>query len=217
VAVAVAAAGARVRVIGLTGGIAMGKSTVAAALRRARIPVFDADAAVRALQAPGGAALPAIAAAFPGTVAPAADGRLTLDRAALRRVVLADPAGLARLEAILHPLVRRREAAFLAAARRRRARLAVLDVPLLFESRGRAGIDLVVAVSAPAAIQRARVRARGVLTEAQLDAILRRQWPDARRRRAADRVVRTGLSRHHALSMIGRIVQHVSSPRRSRA
>jgi dephospho-CoA kinase len=106
----------------------------------------------------------------------------------------------------VHPLVRARERAFVAAARRRRDRLVVLDVPLLFESRGTRGLDLIVAVSAPRAIQRKRVLTRGVMSAVQLDAVLARQWPDARRRRGADTVVPTGLSRHHAQAMIRRIV-----------
>ncbi|MBV8703508.1 MAG: dephospho-CoA kinase, partial [Acetobacteraceae bacterium] len=119
------------RVIGLTGGIGMGKSTAAAFFRRARIPVFDADAAVHRLQARGGRALRPIARAFPGTVR---DG--VLDRALLRNAVLGDRAALSRLEAILHPMVRAEERAFLARARRAGHRLAVLDIPLLFETGG---------------------------------------------------------------------------------
>lgn len=194
------------KVIGLTGGIAMGKSTAAAAFRRARIPVFDADAEVRALQAPGGRALPAIAAAFPGTVGADAAGRLVLDRAALRRAVLDDAAALDRLEAIIHPMVRAAERRFLAAARRRRAPAVVLDIPLLFERHGRAGMDLVVAMSAPAAVQAARVRARGTLSPAQFRAIAARQLPDRARRRLADVVVPTGLSRRHAQRIVARLI-----------
>jgi dephospho-CoA kinase len=196
-----------VKIIGLTGGIAMGKSTAASAFRRAGIRVFDADATVRALQAPGGAALPAIAGVVPGAVTRDASGRLALDRAALRAAVLGNPAALARLEAVVHPLVRARERSFLAAARRRGDRLVVLDVPLLFESRGAKGLDLIVAVSAPRAVQRKRVLTRGLMSAAQLDAVLARQWPDARRRRFADKVVPTGLSRHHAQAIIRRIVK----------
>ena len=188
------------RVIGLTGGIGMGKSTAAAAFRRARIPVFDADAAVHHLQAPGGAALPAIAAAFPGTVQ---HGRL--DRAALRRVVVGDEAAMRRLEAILHPAVRRMERAFLARARRARARATVLDIPLLLETGGNARVDTVVVVSAPAAVQWARVRRRG-LADAQIAAIIARQMPDSQKRRRADLVVRTGLSRHAALRPLRRLI-----------
>src|SRR5579875_1037476 len=117
------------RILGLTGGIAMGKSTATAAFRRARIPVFDADAAVHALQARGGRAVGAIARAFPGTVREGA-----VDREALRRAVLGNPEALARLEGIVHPLVREAERVFIARARRRGARAVVLDIPLLFET-----------------------------------------------------------------------------------
>lgn len=191
--------------IGLTGGIGMGKSTALRAFRRAHVAVFDADATVRRLQAPDGAALPAIAAAFPGTVGHNAAGQRVLDRVALRKTVFADPVALARLESMVLPLVRAKETAFLAAARRRRATMVVLDLPLLFEARGRRGIDTVVVVSAPAAVQRARVLRRGLLSPAQLDAVLARQWPDSRRRRAADLVIRTGLSRNHTLRQLRRI------------
>jgi dephospho-CoA kinase len=189
------------RVIGLTGGIGMGKSAAAAALRRLGLPVFDADAAVHRLQAPGGAALPAIARAFPGTVR---DG--ILDRAALRAAVLGEPAALRRLEAILHPMVRAAERRFLARARAQGHRLAVLDIPLLFETGGEDRADIVVVVSAPAAVQRQRVRARG-RSDSQIDAILARQMPDAEKRRRADHVVRTGLSRHHSQLHLRRLVR----------
>lgn len=189
------------RLIGLTGGIGMGKSTAAAIFRRAHLPVFDADRAVRGLQAKGGAAVPLIAAAFPGTVA---DGRI--DRARLRAAVLARPDALRRLEAIIHPLVRRAERRFIAAARRHRARAAILDIPLLFETVGRRRLDAVIVVSAPASVQRARVRARGQMSEAEITAILARQMPDAEKRRRADIVVRTGLSRHHAWRQMRRFI-----------
>lgn len=181
------------RVIGLTGGIGMGKSTAAAAFRRARIPVFDADREVHRMQARGGAAVAPIAAAFPGAVR---DG--AVDRARLRVIVTADPAAFARLEAIVHPLVRAQERRFLAAARRKGHPLAVLDIPLLFETGGDRRVDQVVVVSAPPDVQRARVRLRRGVTEAQARALITRQVPDAEKRRRADVVVRTGLSRHHA-------------------
>lgn len=189
------------KVIGLTGGIGMGKSTVAAAFRRARIPVFDADATVHALQAPGGAAVAPIARAFPGTVH---DG--VIDRAALRARAVPDPAAMRALEGIVHPLVRRAERAFLARARRAGGRLAVLDIPLLLETDGARRMDLVVVVSAPAAVQRARVRRRGRMTPAQIEAIIARQMPDAEKRRRADVVIPTGLSRHHALRRLRRLI-----------
>ncbi|MBV9115766.1 MAG: dephospho-CoA kinase, partial [Acetobacteraceae bacterium] len=152
------------RVIGLTGGIGMGKSTAAAFFRRARIPVFAADAAVHRLQARGGRALRPIARAFPGTVR---DG--VLDRGLLRNAVLGDRAALSRLEAILHPMVRAEERAFLARARRAGHRLAVLDIPLLFETGGHARMDAVVVASAPEAVQRERVLARPGMSPERLD------------------------------------------------
>ncbi len=187
------------RVVGLTGGIGMGKSTAAATLRRARVPVFDADAAVHRLQAPGGRALPAIARQFPGTVRAG-----VLDRAALRAEVLAEDARLRRLEAILHPLVRAEQRRFLARARAAGARLAVLDVPLLFETGGDRLVDEVMTVSAPPAVQRARVRARRRMSGEQIERIIALQLPDAERVRRADVVVRTGLSRFHAVRAIRR-------------
>ena len=179
----------------------MGKSTAAAAFRRARIPVFDADAAVHRLQARGGRAVRAIGRAFPGTVQHGA-----VDRAQLRQIAVPDPAAMRRLESILHPMVRAEERAFLAAARRAGRRAAVLDIPLLLETGGDRRVDLVVVVSAPRAVQMARVRARRRMTDAQIASILARQMPDADKRRRADVVVRTGLSRHHALRRLRRLI-----------
>jgi len=190
------------KVLGLTGGIGMGKSTAANTFRRLHVPVFDADAAVHRLQGRGGAAVRPIEAAFPGTTR---DGRV--DREALRARVLGDPAALKRLEAIVHPLVRRAERAFLAAARRRGERLAVLDIPLLFETGGERRVDEVIVVTAPAAVQRARVLRRRGMTPERLDAILARQMPDALKRRKADHLVQTGLSRHAAQRHIRAIVR----------
>jgi dephospho-CoA kinase len=192
------------KVLGLTGSIGMGKSTAANTFRRLRIPVFDADAAVHRLQGRGGAAVRPIEAAFPGTTR---DGRV--DREALRTRVLGDPAALTRLERIVHPLVRKAEHAFLAAARRRGDRLAVLDIPLLLETGGQHRVDEVIVVSAPAAVQRARVLARGGMTPERLAAILARQMPDAQKRGKADHVVRTGLSRHAAQRHIRAIVREL--------
>lgn len=176
-------------VLGLTGSIGMGKSTVAAMFRRLRVPVFDADAAVHALQAPGGAALPAIEAAFPGTVVAG-----VLDRAALGARVFGDDAALRTLEGIVHPRVAAARAGFL--RRHRRAALVVLDIPLLFEGGGADACDLVAVVSAPADVQRARVLARPGMTEAKLAAILAAQMPDAEKRARAEFVIDTsqGLS-----------------------
>jgi dephospho-CoA kinase len=196
------------KVLGLTGGIGMGKSTAANAFRRLRVPVFDADAAVHALQGPGGAAVRPIEAAFPGTTRQGPRGAF-VDRAALRAVVLADPAARKRLEGIVWPLVRQAERAFLAAARRQGARIAVLDIPLLLETGGEARVDEVIVVSAPAAVQRSRVLARGTMSPEQFAAIRAVQMPDAAKRRKADRVVRTGLSRHEAQRHIRAIVREL--------
>ena len=198
-----------VKVVGLTGGIGMGKSTAAAAFRRARLPVFDADATVHALQAPCGRALPAIGAAFPGSVRSDAAGRRSLDRTVLRAAVLADADALSRLEAIVHPLVRQAERAFVTRARRAGARAVVLDIPLLLETGGDARVDLVVVVSAPRAVQIARVRRRRRMAPEQIEAVIARQMPDAEKRRRADVVVRTGLSRHYALRSIRRLIRNL--------
>ena len=172
--------------LGLTGSIGMGKSTVAAMLRRAGVPVFDADAAVHRLQGPGGALLPAIEAAFPGTTGPRG-----VDRAALGRAVFGDRAALRRLEAIVHPAVRAERAAFV---RRHRSRdLVVDDVPLLFETRGERRVDGVIVVSAPAWMQRRRVMARPGMTAEKFEAIMARQTPDVDKRRAAHFIIDTGL------------------------
>jgi dephospho-CoA kinase len=192
------------RIIGLTGGIGMGKSTVAAAFRRAGVPVFDADAAVHALQGRGGRAVRAIGDAFPGAIR---DG--AVDRAVLRAIAVPSPSAMRTLERILHPMVRAAEQAFLARARRAGRRMAVLDIPLLLETGGERRVDLVLVASAPRAVQRARVRARRQMTEAQIDAIIARQMPDAEKRRRADVVIPTGLSRHHALRRLKRLMQEM--------
>lgn len=191
------------KIIGLTGGIGMGKSTAAAAFRRARIPVFDADAAVHRLQARGGRAVRAIEAAFPGSTSEGA-----VDRPALRRAVLGNPEALARLEAILHPMVRQEERAFVARARRAGNRAVVLDIPLLFETGGRK-TDRVVVVSAPRAVQMHRVRLRRKMSATDIAAVISRQMPDAEKRRRADVVVRTGLSRFHALRALRRLIEEL--------
>ena len=195
------------KILGLTGGIGMGKSTAAATFQRLRVPIFDADATVHALQGRGGRAVAPIGAAFPGTVR---DGRV--DREALRRAVFGQPEALTRLERIVHPLVRDAERRFLASARRRAERLVVLDIPLLFETRGQGRCDLVVVVTAPAAIQRWRVLRRPGMTPERLTAILARQLPDAEKRRRADRLVHSGLSRHHAQRAIRAIVREIRGP-----
>ena len=194
-------------IFGLTGSIGMGKTTTAGMLRRLGVPVHDADQTVHRLLAPGGGAVAAVAAAF-GPELMGTDGGI--DRRLLGARVFCDPAALARLEAILHPLVRKRERCFLAAAARRRDRLAALDVPLLFETHGERRVDATVVVSAPAFVQRARVLARPGMTADRFDTILKRQSPDAVKRRRADFVVPTGLGKPHAFRQLVRIVRQLS-------
>ncbi len=177
------------KIIGLTGGIGMGKSTAAAAFRRARIPVFDADLAVHRMQARGGRAVKVIEAAFPGTTRNGA-----VDRAALRQAVLGNREALTRLEHILHPMVEAEERAFVDRARRSGRRAVVLDIPLLFETKGDKRVDTVVVVSAPRAVQIYRVGLRRRMTKADVEAVIARQMPDSEKRRraasgGADRVV----------------------------
>lgn len=191
-------------VIGLTGGMAMGKSTAADVFRRAGIPVFDADRIVHALGAKGGPAVRPIGDAFPGVVRHGA-----VDRTLLRQRVLAEKDGLARLEAILHPLVRAAERAFLARARRAGKRIVVLDIPLLFETKGDRRVDRVVVVSAPPSVQRARLLQRGKMQPDELSAILARQMPDWEKRRRADLVVPTGLSRYHGGRVLRRLIREL--------
>jgi dephospho-CoA kinase len=191
-------------ILGLTGGIGMGKSTAAAAFRRAHLPVFDADAEVHRMQARGGRAIRAIGAAFPGTVR---DGEV--DRAALRRAVLGQPEALAKLEGIIHPMVREEEKAFVARARRRGARAVVLDIPLLLETDGDRRVDRIVVVSAPRDVQMHRIRGRRRMSNADIEAVIARQMPDAEKRRRADVVIPTGLSRHASLKALHRLITEV--------
>ena len=182
--------------IGLTGSIGMGKSTVAAMFERAGVPVFDADAAVHRLQGAGGRLVAAIEAAFPGST-----GSAGVDRAVLGAAVLGDDAAMKRLEAIVHPAVGEERAAFLAA--NAAAAVVVFDIPLLFETGGEGRVDLVVVVSAPADVQRARVLARPGMTEAKFAAILARQTPDAQKRARADVVIPTGGSLDETRAAVG--------------
>lgn len=175
------------KIIGLTGSIGMGKSTVAAMFAQGGIPVFDADAEVRIMQGPGGALVPAIEAAFPGSTGPQG-----LDRDKLGQQVFADKEALARLEAIVHPAVGARRAAFLAHHADKPA--VVFDIPLLFERGGHAAVDTIVVVSAPAEAQRERVLARPGMTAQKFDHILALQTPDAEKRGRAHHVIDTGTS-----------------------
>lgn len=188
-------------ILGLTGSIAMGKTTAAGLLRRLGVPVFEADREVHALLARGGAAVPMVAAEFPGLVT---DG--VVDRSALGQRVFADAQALADLEAILHPLVRRSEQRFLRAAALRRVPLVVLDIPLLLETGGERAVDATVVVSAPAFIQESRVFGRPGMTPERLQAVLGRQMADVEKRRRADFVVPTGMGRRETLRRLKGIV-----------
>ena len=172
-------------VLGLTGSIGMGKSTTAKMFVDAGVPVHDSDKAVHRLYR--GKALPLIEAAFPGTTH---DG--TVDRTKLAAVVLNNSPAIKQLEAIVHPLVRADAGAFLAENRAKGTDIAVLDIPLLFETGGRDRVDKVVVVTAPADVQRQRVLARPGMTKEKFEAILGRQVPDSRKRELADYVVNTG-------------------------
>lgn len=172
-------------IIGLTGSIGMGKSAVAAMLSDENIPVFDADAAVHDMQKAGGELVPAIEKAFPGSTGP--NG---VDRKALGAAVLGDRDRLAVLESIIHPAVAARRTAFLKA--RGDADMIVFDIPLLFEKGGESGVDVVIVVSAPYAVQRARVLERPGMTPEKFDQIIALQMSDADKRARADYVIDTG-------------------------
>lgn len=177
----------------------MGKSTVAAMLREAGVPVFDADAEVRAMQGPGGAALPAIEALFPGTT-----GAQGLDRLRLGQVVFGDAQALGRLEALIHPMVRDAQARFM--EENAEAPVVALDVPLLFEKGGWRNVDATMVVSAPPELQRARVLARSGMTPEKFERIVAAQMPDADKRARADFVVDTGCSLDETRAAVRRIV-----------
>lgn len=194
-------------VLGLTGSIGMGKSATARMFRGLGVPVHDADASVHALYR--GAAVGPVEAAFPGVTK---DG--AIDRQALSARVLDDPEAMGRLEAIVHPLVREAETTFLAKARATGARLVVLDIPLLFETGGDRRVDAVAVVSAKEAVQRARVLAREGMTEARLDAILKKQMPDAEKRRRAHFLIDTGRGFDAAERQVEGIVRALTGPGR---
>jgi dephospho-CoA kinase len=188
-------------IVGLTGSIGMGKSETAKLFARLGIPVHDADAAVHALYEAGGAAVGPIDRAFPGAVK---DGRV--DRTLLATQLGGDPDAFRRLEAIVHPLVRESERAFLEAAAARGDELAVLDIPLLLETGSKARVDAIVVVSANPEIQRARVLARPGMTVEKLESILARQMPDVEKRAKADFVIETDKGLPQAFADVKRVV-----------
>lgn len=203
------------RIIGLTGSIGMGKSVAVSLLRRQRVPVHDADAEVHRLLGRNGAAVRAVGKAFPGTVS---GGQVDRQKLGARVFGPSNKAALRRLEAIIHPLVRRNTGRWLARQARRRAPLVVLDVPLLFESGGegrrRRRYDAAIVVSAPAFLQRQRVLRRPGMTAARFLEIDSRQLPDRVKRRRADVVVTSGIGRRPTLLGLRRALRKL---RRRRA
>ena len=188
-------------IIGLTGSIGMGKSTVAAMFADEGVPVFDADAQVRSMQGPGGPLVEAIEAVFPGST-----DESGVVRDVLGAKVFGNPDALAKLEAIVHPAVAERRRAFLDA--NADAPMVVFDMPLLFEKGGHAGVDTVVVVSAPADIQRERVLARPGMTPEKFEEILSIQTPDSEKRARADHVIDTGQSLEQTRRDVARLVRN---------
>jgi dephospho-CoA kinase len=186
--------------VGLTGSIGMGKSETAKLFARLGLPVFDADAAVHALYAPGGGGAAAIRERFPQA---AGDDRV--DRARLMEIVASDPRALRDLETLIHPLVREAEARFVEGARKRQDEVVILDIPLLFETGRDATMDAIVVVSAPQAVQRERVLKRPGMTAEKFEAILARQVPDVDKRAKADFIIETDKGLDHALQQVKRI------------
>ena len=197
-------------VLGLTGSIGMGKSTAAAMLRSLGVPVYEADQTVHQVLGPRGAAVPAVKKAFPDAVR-----KGIVDRNALADRVFGDQEALARLEAIIHPFVRQAARQFLTLAALRREKVVVLDVPLLFETGWDARCDATIVMTAPHHLQEARVLSRPGMTRARLAAVRARQVPDGEKRRRADFVVPTGLSRRLTVRELARIVRLVRRARRT--
>lgn len=189
------------KIVGLTGSIGMGKSATADIFRDAGIPVFDSDACVHDLYAPGGAAVVPVGAAFPGVVTGGG-----IDRTRLMQALRADPDGFTRLEAIVHPLVGQARHAFLEQAERDGADIAVLDIPLLFETGGHEHVDAIVVVHAPHHVRRERVLQRPGMTEQKLEDIIARQTPDSHKLEQADHVVETSGGIEDARRQVARVI-----------
>ena len=192
------------KILGLTGSIGMGKSTVAGMFEKAGVPVFDADAEVRAMQGPGGALIDAIERAFPGSTGP--EGVL---RDKLGEQVFGDKVALARLEAIVHPAVAERRTEFM--IEHAAAPMVVFDIPLLFEGSGHAQVDTIIVVSAPEHVQRERVLARAGMTPEKFDHILSLQMPDAQKRARADHIIDTGAALEETKAAVTALIEQLSS------
>ena len=198
------------KVIGLTGSIGMGKSTIAAKLGVLGVPVHDADACVSCLLAPGGRAVKYVARQFPDVVV---SKKRSIDRQKLSDIIFADEAARDRLEAILHPLVRAEQDKFLLKCRKMDQSIAVLDIPLLFEKGAEQRMDAVICASAPGFIQARRVLGRPDMTEERLNAILATQMADVDKRRLSDYVIRTSRGRGAIIQDLKRIIRECTYAR----
>lgn len=199
-------------VLGLTGGMAAGKSTVSELFRRAGVPVFDADACVKTLQNPHGRSLPAIAQAFPDNVV--ING--VLHRGRLRQLVASDTKALLKLEAIMHPLVQQERKNFIQTCRDHGVRFCVLDIPLLWETGADKECDLVMIAHAPLNVRLARIRQRArqkgeCMSEAEARQLIARQMSDQERQRRADIVLQTGLSRGHLARQVHMVIHQLTT------
>ena len=195
-------------VIGLTGGIGMGKSTVAQILRSKGFPVYEADKAVHALLKKGGKAVKPVAEFFPSALS-----RGAIDRKALGHIVFHHPGQLKILENILHPLVREAERAFIRKARKQKTKLAILEIPLLFESNAQMLCDYVITATAKRSVQKARVMQREGMTAAKFKAIQYRQMRDSKRRKMADFVVNTGGSLDETKQQLVKVLKRLETRR----
>ncbi len=193
--------------LGLAGSIGMGKSTTASMFSARGVPVYDADAAVHQVYAPGGAAVKAVSEAFPDVL----NAQGGIDRSKLRERVVGDSEAMKRLEQIIHPIVSGLQVSFLENAASQGAEIIVLDVPLLYETGGDKRVDYVVVVTAPEDVQRERVLARGQLTAAQLGEILTRQLPDKEKRQRADFVIDTSLGLEYAEAQVDAVLRTLRS------
>lgn len=200
-------------VIGLTGSIGMGKSTVSNMLRARGIPVHDADAAVHRLLGPGGGAVGVVGQAFPEVLLTDGQGVAQIDRAALGRIVFSDRAAKRQLEDLLHPVVRAQSDRFVADHRRQGAEMVALDIPLLFETGGEKRVDVTLCVSATPELQEQRVMARPDMTRAKFDRILAGQMPDAQKRERADHVLRTDTTLAETEAALDKILSEIKGKR----
>lgn len=204
-------------VLGVTGSIGMGKSTVSKMLAEMGIPVHDADAAVHKMLAAGGAGVAPVGALFPAALAQDAEGKDYIDRAALGKIVFADAEKKKALEQILHPMVQQDSAAFRAEKEAEGHKLVVFDIPLLYETGGEKRVDAVLVVTAPAEVQKARVMARPGMTEERFNHVLSQQTPDADKRARADYLVTTDIGLDDTREQLKKIVEKILTPQKPRA